>query len=323
MTLMATDRNIIGGELRGKLGELPGCRVSFDEPLARHSSMGTGGPADVLCWAGTLEGLKNLLALLTERRLAWVAVGQGTNLLFPDSGLRGAVIKLEGEFKRLEHEGKRLRAGAGVSLSSLLEGALQHGLGGLEFAVGIPGSVGGAVIGNAGTPEESLGDRVEWVELLTGPDSIRRAGSGELKFAYRSSNVSSLGGIVLSAELNLEGRPREISARLMSQYAERKKGQPVDWPNVGCIFKNPPGFSAGRLIDEAGLKGSRSGGAEISKRHANFIINRGGAMTADIVALIEHVHASVLESAGLTLEPEILLLDESGRRLSLPGQRPC
>ncbi len=321
---MATARSIISGGLRRELEAVPGCRTVFDEPLAGHTSMGTGGPADAFCRVENREALKALLYLLAAKRVAWIPIGQGTNLLPSDLGLRGAAVKLEGEFKRVQLEGTRLRAGAGTSLSALLDKSIRHELGGLEFAVGIPGSVGGALIGNAGAPEDSLGAHTEIVELFKSDGSAVRAGGSDLEFSYRSSNILALGDCVLAAEFVLDPRPRAASAGRMSEFAEKRKGQPVDWPNAGCIFRNPPGFSAGKLIDEAGLKGERCGGAEISKRHANFIINLGGATTADVTELIERARSAVATGSNIGLETEIVLVDETGRRMAPRGkERPC
>ena len=295
-------------ELKGVLGE----GVVFDEPLSRHCSMGTGGAADAFCTVPGREALRRLLELLSVRDLRWMMIGHGTNVLPADLGFRGAVVKLAGEFGGVVRDGRFLSAGAAAPLAELVEESRAGELGGAEFLTGIPGCVGGSLPGNAGTAADSLGDVVERVDVVLPGGGERRLGRDEMEFSYRRSNLREMGAIVLEARMVLEPRPRAEIAERIRTCAERRKGQPVGLPNVGCIFKNPPGDSAGRLIDAAGLKGVRSGGAEVSRRHANFIVNTGGASSSDVVGLIREVREKVLAETGVRLESEIVVVGETG-----------
>lgn len=313
--MTATGRSSLSGTVREEIRRIAGSGALFDESLARHCSMGTGGPADAFCAVRERDALRRLVELLPERRLRWTMIGHGTNLLPSDLGFRGVVVKLTGGFRAISREDRGIVAGAAASLASVLEEAKAGALGGAEFLTGIPGCVGGSLPGNAGTATESLGGIVEEVEALFPGGRERRLGPGELAFSYRRSNLRDLGAVVLGVRLGLEPASLEdISARIRA-CADRRKGQPVGLPNVGCIFRNPPGDSAGRLIDGAGLKGLRSGGAEVSRQHANFIVNAGGATSADVVALIRQVRQRVAGVGGVRLETEIVALNETGERV--------
>lgn len=298
--------------VRHELSQLLGGKVRFDEPLGRHCSMGTGGSADALCMADNLETLRRLLSLLAGRHVRWLMIGRGTNLLPADLGFRGVAVKLEGEFHRVAIERSHIVAGAAVALASLVERAMSQDLGGLEFTTGIPGCVGGSLPGNAGTASESLGEWVESVDMLALDGSLRTLRGADLAFGYRSSNLCSLGGVVTSASFRLTPRPRAQVVANVKRHTEKRKGQPLTFPNVGCIFKNPPGHSAGQLIEQAGLKGLRIDQVEVSAKHANFMVNLGGATTAQVMELISQVRERVLASAGVRLETEVNVLDEFG-----------
>ena len=302
-------------ELKSLLGD----RARFDEPLARHISLGVGGPADVLCTVGDPAGLAALLGLLAARGVRRLMLGRGTNLIPSDRGFRGAVIRLDGAFTRVTVEGTALEAGAGASLASLVERGLVHDLGGLEFTTGIPGCVGGSLPGNAGTAKDALGACVERVDILDDEGRPRSFGRGELVFAYRSSNLRALGGVITGARFRLTPRPRAEVVAAVRTYTDKRRDQPLTQPNVGCIFKNPPGDSAGRLIDAAGCKGARTGGIEVSAKHANFMVNLGGATAAAVVELIGHVRERVRAAGGVELTPEVVVLDEFGAPVRLEG----
>jgi len=303
----------LSGAVRGSLAAILGEGVSFDEPLARHCSFGVGGPADAFCDVGQLSVLRRLLDVLAAHEVRWIVLGRGTNVIPSDRGLRGVAIRLEGEFGHVEVHGRCLEAGAAAALSLLVERAATRELGGLEFTAGIPGCVGGSLPGNSGTASESLGDRVEEVEILEPGGAARTLHAMDMRFSYRNSSLRNCGGIITRAHFRMESRPRAEVMQRVREYAERRKSQPLAHPNAGCIFKNPPGHPAGKLIDEAGLKGFRSGGAEVSPMHANFMVNMGGATAADVAELIGRVREKVLSKTGVLLETEIVLLDELGR----------
>lgn len=290
-----------------------GARVRSGEPLARHTSMGIGGPADAYLEPGTSDELRALLDLAAERTLPLLLIGRGTNLLPDDRGFRGVAVKLAGDFARIEVGDGWVEAGAAAPLAALVERGMHRDLGGLEFTTGIPGAVGGSLAGNAGTASEALGDRVERVDVAAAGGALRRLPADACGFAYRTSALRSAGGVIVAARFRLEPRPRaEIAARVRT-YTEKRRTQPLTQPNVGCIFKNPAGDSAGRLIDAAGLKGARSGGVEVSGKHANFMVNLGGATAADVRTLIGVVRDRVRAASGVLLEPEVVALDEWGR----------
>ncbi len=290
-----------------------GARVKRDEPLSRHTSMGIGGPADAYAEPATADELRAVLDLVAERGVPLLMIGRGTNLLPDDRGFRGVALKLAGEFGRIEVGDGWVEAGAAAPLAALVERGMHRDLGGLEFTTGIPGAVGGSLAGNAGTASEALGDRVERVDVAAAGGLLRRLNAAECGFAYRTSALRSAGAVITAARFRLEPRSRiEVASRVRT-YTDKRKSQPLTQPNVGCIFKNPAGDSAGRLIDAAGLKGARSGGVEVSARHANFMVNLGGATAADVRALIGVVRAGVRSAHGVALETEVVALDEWGR----------
>ena len=309
--MMATASRV-DATLTGKLRELLGKSLVLDEPLSGYTSIGTGGPADVLCRVESGEALRSLLLLLAGAGLPKLVMGRGTNLLPSDSGFRGAVILLEGDFSRTVFDGNAAEAGAAVSLSAFAGEAARHGLGGLEFTAGIPGSLGGSLVGNAGTAGEALGDLVDRVDLMMDDGSMRGISRAEAAFGYRTSALGGTGAVVLGARFHLPSRSREEISRRISNFAAKRKEQPHDWRSAGCMFKNPAGHSAGQLIDQAGLKGVRAGAMEISDRHANFMVNRGGGTTADAMELAARVVKEVRGKFGVVLEPEVRIIDEAG-----------
>lgn len=301
-----------------------GSRLRLDEPLAAHISLGVGGPADAFCAVGDERTLRATLDLLAARGIPLLMLGRGTNLVPADEGFRGAAIRLEGEFGAVavDPAGPAVEAGASAALAALVERSMGKDLGGLEFTTGIPGVVGGSLAGNAGTATESLGDAVERVDLVVPGGAPRSLVPAELEFGYRTSGIRATGGVVVRARFRLVPRARaEVAARVRG-FTDKRREQPLTLPNVGCIFKNPPGESAGRLIDRAGLKGERVGGVEVSTRHANFMVGRGGARAADVRELIDRVRARVHEASGILLEPEVIVLDELGRRVA-SGEAAC
>lgn len=281
-------------------------------PLSEHTTLGVGGPADLLAIPADLEDLRGLAGRARAAGLPLFVLG-GSNLLVQDGGLRGIVVKLA-RLDRIEAiDALRLEAEAGVPLPRLARWAAERGLGGLEFAVGIPGTLGGGVVMNAGTPDGEVGNFVEAVRVLTPDGALVEAARPEIGFSYRASRLPA--GIVVAARLALEqGRWDEIRKRLQDHSRRRRATQPLNLPNAGSVFKNPPGDFAARLIEAAGLKGARIGDAQISERHANFIVNRGAATARDALALIARARATVERTAGVRLELELKVVGEAPQR---------
>lgn len=290
-----------------------GCPLLRDEPLAPRTTFKTGGPADRLLAVCTEAQLAGLLEVLKEAGIPWLTLGRGSNLLVGDRGFRGAVLCLEGDFKRIEllPGGRTLRAGAGASLASLCAFARDHALAGLEFAWGIPGSVGGAVYMNAGAYGGEMKDvvlRAQHVDPCSGPGEYQ----GEvLGFSYRRSAYTGGGKSITFAQFQLaHGAREEIAARMEELMARRKEKQPYDMPSAGSTFKRPKTGYAAALIEQCGLKGRAVGGAQVSGKHAGFIVNTGGATCRDILALMDLVRETVLRETGVELEPEVRVTGE-------------
>ena len=295
-----------------------GCAVRVAEPLSRHTSMGVGGPADIFASVPDSAALAAVLRITGARAARRMVIGRGTNLIPSDAGFRGVVIGLGDGFAAVTFEGTGVRAGAATLLAKLVDGAAERGMGGLEFAAGIPGSLGGAVVCNAGTAEEWMGSRVVSVTNVGEDGNETEVPGSALRFSYRSSSLKGSAAVLSRIRLGLTARPAaEVRART-TQVREGRRGQPVDLPSAGCAFRNPPGDHAGRLIDAAGLKGFRVGGIEVSPRHANFLVNRGGGRSADVVEAMQTVRERVWTAAGILLEPEVVVLDEEGRPVNLP-----
>lgn len=281
------------------------CRgqVIRNEPLARYTSLGIGGPADLFVLPRDLDDLRNVMEL--AEGIPVLVIGRGTNLLISDQGFRGVVIKLSHAFGEIKVRGDVVSVGAGLGLQDLVHFCAEQGLGGLELATGIPGTVGGAVKTNAGTATEAVGDRISRVELVGRRGGLVSLGKAELNFRYRGSFLPD-GGVIYRVEFQLwESNPRDIRAKMGELLDQRRKSQPLSEPNVGCIFKNPEEDSAGRLIEQCGCKGMRIGGAVISQRHANFILNLGGAGFDDVARLINVVRERVYRLTGVSLELEV------------------
>lgn len=257
----------------------------FDEPLSRHTTFRVGGPADVLVEPRDEEDLAGVLRAAAGEGVPLRILGGGANLLVRDEGVRGAVVRLSSLDRR---RGSRVQAGR--SLSRLIRETLREGLGGLETLAGIPGTLGGAVRMNAGGRHGTVGDAVRAVEILTPAGEPRRLSRQDVGFRYRGTALD--GNVVVAADLDLRPDP-EAPARFASILEEKKRTQPLDRPSAGCIFKNPPGQAAGKLIEECGLKGARAGGARVSPRHANFIVNEGEATASDILRLIDLIRDRV------------------------------
>ena len=291
---------------------LPDVRVLREEPMARHTSFRVGGPARRMAFPEKGEQLVLLLSMARECGARPLVIGNGTNLLAPDRGLDRLVIETSG-LSRLDagEEPGSLTAESGVSLARLADFACRQGLTGLEFAHGIPGTVGGGVCMNAGAYGGELKQVVSGASVLFPEEGVRFLTGEELAFGYRRSFLTEHPeAVVLYAEFRLSaGDPEAIRERQRSLMARRKASQPLEWPSAGSTFKRPEGHFAGTLIDQCGLKGRAVGGAQVSEKHAGFVINRGGATCADIKELIRQVQETVWEKTGVRLEPEVKLVE--------------
>lgn len=291
---------------------LPDVRVLREEPMARHTSFRVGGPAKRMAFPEKGEQLVLLLSMARECGARPLVIGNGTNLLASDRGLDRLVIETSG-LGRLDagEEPGSLKAESGVSLARLADFACKQGLTGLEFAHGIPGTVGGGVCMNAGAYGGELKQVVSGASVLFPEEGVRFLTGEELAFGYRRSFFTEHPeAVVLYAEFRLSaGDPEAIRETQRSLMARRKASQPLEWPSAGSTFKRPEGHFAGTLIDQCGLKGRAVGGAQVSEKHAGFVINRGGATCADIKELIRQVQETVWEKTGVRLEPEVKLVE--------------
>jgi UDP-N-acetylmuramate dehydrogenase len=299
--------------VRGRL--LPG------EPLSAHTSFRVGGPADLLFFPADPDDLRAGLRLAAAEGLPVLVMGRGTNLLVRDGGVRGLVVNL-GDLNRIEGgeippqaapgTPVEVTALGGTPLSRLINFAVRPGLSGLEWASGIPGSVGGAIAMNAGAHGHSIGERVRWVDLVDAAGAEERVGAAAIAFAYRSARFPRP-GLVIAAGIELAvATEQEVLEETKRCLEEHKRRLPFGWANAGSVFKNPPGDFAGRLIEAAGLKGARVGGAEVSTKHANVLVNLGQATAADILGLMETVAERVARDFGVRLEPEVQVVGEDG-----------
>lgn len=298
-------------------------RIRENENLAQHCSFRTGGPADLFIEPRTETELRAVIRILRSAGVDTFFLGRGTNLLIGDGGYRGAVVSLcggdtsaqnSGEHSGLTDisvEGTALRVGAGATMHRAALAARDAGLTGLEFAAGIPGSVGGGIVMNAGAYGGEISEVAARVRILTPTDAVLTKNSEEMDFGYRTSLLKKEPGVVLSAVFSLRlGEKEQITAKIAELTRKRKEKQPLEFASAGSTFKRPDGFFAGKLIQDAGLSGYRIGDAQVSEKHCGFVINRGGASAAQVRSLIEKVQRRVLENSGVQLEREVIFLGE-------------
>ena len=291
--------------------ELPEEQVLTDESMARHTTFRIGGNADVFVLPASIEELLAVLKLTKRYSVPLTVLGNGSNVLVRDGGIRGAVVSFGKPFSYIEMEGAHIKAGAGAMLGTVSLFAANHALSGLEFAVGIPGSLGGAVFMNAGAYDGEMSQVISEVTAVTPEGEIRRYRTKEMDFSYRHSVFQQNGHIICEIELTLrESKAAAIQGKMAEFTRRRMEKQPLDKPSAGSTFKRPPGFFAGTLIDEAGLKGFTVGGAQVSGKHAGFVINKGGATAADVLSLIEEIQRRIEEKNGIRLTPEIRIIGE-------------
>lgn len=291
--------------------------VLRNEPMASHTSFRVGGPADYLLRIGSRRHLIQVLGILRDAQEPWYLLGRGTNLLVGDGGYRGCMIMLTGpeltgvSFRPGQDGRVYVQAGAGETLSALALTARDHSLTGLEFAAGIPGSLGGAIVMNAGAYGGSMDQIVTAVCLLMPDDTVQRLPAQEMHFGYRHSLLKEQSAVVLGAELSLPaGDPVQIAETMKELGRQRSEKQPLEYPSAGSTFKRPEGMYAGKLIMDAGLRGYGVGGAAVSEKHCGFVINKGGASAADVRAVIEAVRQRVYETFGVVLEEEVISIGE-------------
>ena len=281
-----------------------------DEPMSAHTSFKIGGPADRFVEVKTVSELQAVLNAVSDGNVPYFILGNGSNLLVPDEGLRGAVLTLQGDFKKVQSLANgHVLCGAGASLATVCSFARGQGLTGLEFAWGIPGQLGGAVYMNAGAYGGEMKQVVERVHFLEADGTPGVMSGEDLAFGYRKSAFTGTSRVIVAGTFALTpGAPEEIRQRMQELMARRKASQPLDLPSAGSTFKRPVGGYSAALIEQAGLKGTQIGGAAVSAKHAGFVVNLGGATESDVLALIAHVQKRVLETSGISLEPEVVRL---------------
>jgi UDP-N-acetylmuramate dehydrogenase len=298
-------------QLISELEEAQTGRVRVNEPLAKYTTWEIGGPADLLLIPENEEQLSRALTLLHRHGIPWCVLGRGSNTLVSDKGVRGAVIKLGDGFDEVHFEGNTVTAGASYSFIKLSVMVGKEGLTGLEFAGGIPGTVGGAVYMNAGAHHSDISRILQSADIIWEDGSRSVLGNEEMGFSYRHSVLHERRGIVARAVFGLKsGDRKEIAAAMATFKDRRRRTQPLQMACAGSVFRNPPNDHAARLIESSGLKGLREGAAEVSQVHANFIVNHGGATAEDVLTLMRRVQAIVEQHNGVKLVPEVLLMGE-------------
>ncbi len=294
------------------LGEIIGPEnVYTDQPMSQHTSFRIGGPADVLVKPYSEEQFSDIFKFCNREGIPVFVMGNGTNLIVRDKGIRGVVVKIFDNLNKCSVNGDVIEAESGILLSRLANLALENELSGLEFASGIPGTLGGAVTMNAGAYGGEMKDVVIQTQFMSHDGKINTVEGEEHKFGYRTSFIQSEGGIVLKSYLKLKKASYDsIKANMTDLSAKRCDKQPLNMPSAGSVFKRPVGYFAGKLIEDSGLKGYRIGGAEVSSKHCGFIVNAGGATAGDVISLIKHVQETVMKNFGVELKTEVKIVGE-------------
>lgn len=292
------------------LAEILGCEARKNEPMSKHTSFKIGGNADAYIKVNNLSKLSAILKECQDSDVDYMILGNGSNLLVSDEGIRGAVIRLDGDFRKITLvDDTTIFCGAGATLAYLCKFALNCGLTGLEFAWGIPGTVGGAVFMNAGAYDGEMKDVVHSVSHISPRGEIGRTEKDDLDFGYRTSVFRSNNMIITGVTLKLKkGNPDEIRAKMDDYMSRRSTKQPLEYPSAGSVFKRPEGNFAGALIEQCGLKGKFCGGAQVSEKHAGFIINKSNATAKDVRDLIGEIKKTVSDKTGYNLECELIIL---------------
>ena len=286
-------------------------QVLRDEPMKKHTTFRVGGPADYFTMPAAKEEVKKVVDICKKMQIPYYILGNGSNLLVSDAGYRGVIIQLYKGMSSIEVEGTRIRAQAGASLAKIANAALEASLAGFEFAAGIPGTIGGACVMNAGAYGGEMRDVLKEVLVLTQDGEFITLQSEELELGYRTSVIAKKDYIVLEAVVELKpGKAGEIKAVMDDLREKRVSKQPLEYPSAGSTFKRPEGYFAGKLIQDAGLRGFQVGGAKVSEKHCGFVINAGDATAQDVASLMRQVSEKVEEQFGVTLEPEVKKLGE-------------
>ena len=290
-------------------------QVLFEEPMKSHTTFRIGGPAEVFIMPKSVKQVQMAVKICQEEQIPYFILGNGSNLLVSDRGYRGVIIQMDRNMGEIQVEGTEIQAAAGALLSSIAVAARRESLTGFEFAGGIPGTLGGAVVMNAGAYGGEIKDVLKEVTVMDGDGKIFTLPASELEMGYRTSIIKTAGYLVLSARIALsEGKEEDIKARTRELSEMRTQKQPLDYPSAGSTFKRPEGYFAGKLIMDSGLRGYSVGGAMVSEKHCGFVINKGNATAEDVVSLMKHVTEVVQEKYGVTLEPEVKFLGEFDRR---------
>lgn len=295
-------------QLRDLVGAV---QVKTSEPMSSHTTFRVGGPADYYVEPETVEALSGVVKLCQDAQMPYMILGNGSNLLVSDKGYRGVMITLGRSWSEIAIEGTHVRAGAGAMLSAVSRQALKNALTGLEFAAGIPGTIGGAVFMNAGAYGSDMSAVLTEVTVLTPDGNVQKIPACEMELGYRTSCVGKHGYVVLEAEMELEqGDAEAIRSRMDELTVQRKTKQPLEFPSAGSTFKRPEGYFAGKLIQDAGLRGYRVGGAQVSEKHCGFVVNCKDATAEDIMHLCRDVQEKVKEEFGVNLEMEVRTIGE-------------
>ncbi len=285
-------------------------RILEQEPLSAHTTFRIGGPASFYMIPENAEEIREGIHFAKEREFPFITIGRGSNMLFPDEGYHGVVIEIGSGMNEIEYSGAgKIRAQAGALLSAVASEAARHSLTGFEFAGGIPGTLGGAVVMNAGAYGGEIKDCIVSARVMDSAGNESILSREQLELGYRTSVIQSRGDLVLEAEFQFEpGDPREIRERMKELNAKRRDKQPLEFASAGSTFKRPEGHFAGKLIEDAGLRGYRIGDAQVSEKHCGFVVNRGHATAKEVLAVICDVQKKVLESSGVKLEPEVKII---------------
>lgn len=285
--------------------------IKIDEPMSQHTTFRIGGSADCYLAPGSVEELINIMELCHKENITFQIVGNGSNLLVGDKGIRGVVIQFQKAFSKIECHENKIKVQSGALLSAIANAAYENSLSGMEFASGIPGTIGGAVVMNAGAYGGEMKDIIHSVTVLTEENKIEVLSKEELDFGYRKSCILGKKYIVIEAEILLhQGDKSTIKERMDELKELRVSKQPIEYPSAGSTFKRPEGYFAGKLIMDAGLAGYKIGGAQVSQKHCGFVINSEKATAKDVLDLIEYVKQVVSEKYEVTLEPEVKMLGE-------------
>ena len=282
-----------------------------DEPMSAHTTFRIGGPADYFAMPSSAEEIRRIVALCIEQEVPYYIIGNGSNLLVGDKGFRGVIIQIFKNMRDIRTEGETVTAQAGALLSKVAAAAYDAGLTGFEFASGIPGTLGGAVRMNAGAYGGEMSQVLKSADVLTAEGEVLTIPVEEMKMGYRTSIVSRMDYVVLGAQLVLNrGSKEDIRAKMDELKEKRVSKQPLEFGSAGSTFKRPEGYFAGKLIEDAGLRGFRIGNAQVSEKHCGFVINRGGATAAEVAELMDHIIRRVEETSGVRLQPEVKKIGE-------------